>query len=272
MLRRGFASQWTAPTGELVDRVFVPSRRIGWEFVPPQPPTASPDLARQPVWREMYPSDLRSLMLRRATAIATRPARVGWSICTGAVGLLLLFTANSSSVLFPLASLGAIVGLALSLLLGALAVFPLAVADYRIEQERGRWTQQRNQHLRSFEEAQGAWRLAVDAHNAAEQHRMTTSDLWYPLDVPRDASQLDVFGGNGAGWASLVATFGGGAIADGLSVTVLDLTDEAVGGALAWLAAARRIPVRQTNAVAERRILDILDVLDPQDLGTSSPA
>ena len=74
-----------------------------------------------------------------------------------------------------------------------------------------------------------------------EQARCEAASLWYPLQLRSGASRVDVFGGTGDGWASLLATLGNSLIQAGSSILLVDFSEWHVGGGLAMFAAARGI-------------------------------
>ena len=86
---------------------------------------------------------------------------------------------------------------------------------------------------------------------------------WRPLHLDSEVIRLDVVGGTGDGWASLLVTLGSGAPAG--PTLVLDLTEQHVAGGLAAFTAARGFPVRRTELPGSLWHLDLLAGLEADE-------
>ncbi|MBW5484099.1 hypothetical protein [Streptomyces bambusae] len=111
-----------------------------------------------------------------------------------------------------------------------------------------------------------AWTAELAAHRQAHLLRNEHVDTWYPLALDSGPSRIDVFGGTGNGWASLLATLGGSLLGSGRSVVVLDLTQQAVALELAGLAGQCGIPVGHVSLPGALLGLDLREEFTPEEL------
>jgi hypothetical protein len=82
-----------------------------------------------------------------------------------------------------------------------------------------------------------AWAKRLAAHDGAERARVDATMEFFPLSTTA-VSRLDVYGGTGAGWTSLLATGGASLLAAGSRVLLVDLTELGVGAGLVLMANA----------------------------------
>lgn len=247
------------PSTDLVERLFVPWDRLGWEYVTPAPPVPSPEADRMPLWVEPLPPGTAPPYLGvavppgapPAAMPSPPPARAGSS------------NAAKVALLVPILGCGGIpLSLALSALVQAFGPGPVvlilvvvvAVVAFAVirppvqrRRARARFLAARDAAFAAYQQEVAAWRERVARHDRAEGHRYTTALRWYPLTPWSGAERIDVFGGTADGWASLLATLGSSMLRRGASVLLLDLTEQRVGDGLAEFAAARDHPVRRLS-------------------------
>ncbi len=106
-----------------------------------------------------------------------------------------------------------------------------------------------------FQAAHTAWQHSLHQHDQAEWARVNAAMEFYPLELPAPA-RIDVFGGTGAGWTSLLATGGASLLASAAGVLLLDLSELSVGAGLVMLAnntgPTAQVDVRELPASLER--------------------
>ncbi|MFE1825117.1 hypothetical protein [Streptomyces yangpuensis] len=215
---------------ELALRVFRGDERWGWEFVRPPEPPPHPEARTPPSRTE--PSDAR---------VRSAQARAMSGRNTSGFGFLTLL---AGAVTFAAAGAGAavvVVVLVVALIAATSPAVGLRAARRRLQSDRER---ARSDHEASLR----AWQLRLEAHRAEHLRHNETLDTWFPISLASDPSRIDVFGGTGKGWASLLATLCGPLLGSGRPVVVLDLTQQSVAGELAGLAgrcgvAVTRVPM-----------------------------
>lgn len=234
----GSALTTTGSSSQLAERLFVPEERWGWEFVPPTPPVPSPLLSARPLWAEPPGPDLQALHWKRNQAMGKLlPKR---AIILGVLVLLTLSMAGSTIVPFLLV-----------LVLAAFWIVPIILASNQISAAERTAGASRDLAHRSFLQATREWEAEVRRHDEAERRRVESAMAWFPLSLRTGPSRIDVFGGTGDGWASLLATLGATLLQRGDRILLLDLSEQDVGGGLAMLAGERRIPVMRHELPAE---------------------
>ncbi|CCH32720.1 hypothetical protein BN6_54610 [Saccharothrix espanaensis DSM 44229] len=100
-----------------------------------------------------------------------------------------------------------------------------------------------------FRHRVGEWRSRMAARERVLAARAVAKE-WLPLRPSVTAARVEVFGGTGDGWASLVTTVGSSLLRAGDSVLVVDLSERRVADDLAGFAGAVGLPV---SAVALSR-------------------
>ncbi|MER6531873.1 hypothetical protein [Streptomyces sp. NPDC001508] len=210
---------------ELALRVFTGEERWGWEFVQPPEPPAHRDAQNPPVYKEPSDAEVRSMQERAMSGRNTS----GFGCLTLLVG----------GAVFAAAGVGAAILVVVLIIVLISTTSPnarLRAAERRLESERER---ARHDH----EARKKAWQGRLAAHRAEHLRRNEELDTWYPISLASGPSRIDVFGGTGNGWASLLTTLGGPLLSGGQPVVVLDLTQQAVALELAGLAARRGVTV-----------------------------
>ncbi|MER7338904.1 hypothetical protein ABT403_13795 [Streptomyces sp. NPDC000075] len=210
---------------ELALRVFTGEERWGWEFVQPPEPPAHPSAQNPPVYREPADDEVRAAQERAMTGRNTSGCGCALLIAGGAA----------------LAAGG--VEAAAVVLVIILVVFALSSPQSRLRAAERRLASERKRARDDHEARTKAWQDRLAAHRAEHLRHNATLDTWFPIALASKPSRIDVFGGTGNGWASLLATLGGPLLGGGQSVVVLDLTQQAVALELAGLAARRGVAV-----------------------------
>lgn len=205
-----------AGSHELVRRLFVPAERWGWEFAPPEPLPAPED--PEPVWRE--PAAYEMAVRQRRRRLLELPWATAGVGAASAGGWVLPVVGS------PVVSSGVLVaGMAAVLIRHHLA------PRSRLETARDNREFAFARHRSMWEQ----WRRRQQAHEQ-ERRRHEASEQWFPLRPSASAARVDVFGGTGDGWASLITTVGSSLLQSGGRVMVLDLTEQHVGDGLAAFA------------------------------------
>lgn len=100
--------------------------------------------------------------------------------------------------------------------------------------------EQRVAARRRVQRSQFADRQRKHAGEYREWQRRTSAvwrqPQWFPVTVPDSVNRVDVAGGTLPGWSALLTTLAGARLAAGGEVTVLDLTESAIGADLISLA------------------------------------
>ncbi|MFF3724820.1 hypothetical protein ACFYYM_20905 [Streptomyces erythrochromogenes] len=210
---------------ELALRVFRGDERWGWEFVQPPEPPEHPEARNPPVHTEPSDAEVRSAQER---AMSGRN--------TSGFGCLTLIAGGAALIAAGAGAAAVVVALILALIIATSPQARLRAAQRRLQAAR--------EHARrDYEARRRAWQNRLDAHRAEHLRHNETLDTWYPISLASGPSRIDVFGGTGNGWASLLATLGGPILGSGRPVVVLDLTQQAVALELAGLAARRAVTV-----------------------------
>ncbi|MEU6295188.1 hypothetical protein [Streptomyces erythrochromogenes] len=210
---------------ELALRVFSGDERWGWEFVQPPEPPAHRDAQNPPTYTEPSGAEVRAAQER---AMGGRN--------TSGFGCLTLLAGGAVFAAGGAGAAAVVVILILTLIIATSPKARLRAAERRLQSARER--AQTDYHAR-----RRVWQDRLAAHRAEHLRHNGTLDTWYPISLDSGPSRIDVFGGTGNGWASLLATLGGPILGSGRPVVVLDLTQQAVALELAGLAARRGVHV-----------------------------
>ncbi|MFD8637470.1 hypothetical protein [Streptomyces sp. NPDC059533] len=138
-----------------------------------------------------------------------------------------------------------------------------------LDEVRRQIAHERARHWALHQERVGAWQQMVHEHWQAQLRRQAAADTWFPLLLGAGQARVDVIGGTGDGWASLLATVGGPVLHDGQALLVLDMTEEAIALELAELAAHRRVPAEYIPFPAAALRTDLGAEFDPEELADS---
>ncbi|MFE6664897.1 hypothetical protein ACFVFH_15235 [Streptomyces sp. NPDC057697] len=233
---------------ELALRVFTGEERWGWEFVQPPEPPAHRDAQNPPVYTEPSGAEVRA-MEERVMAGSKNKGCGCLVLLAGVVGF-----AAGGGIAAAVA-----VCLVVVILMASSPSARLRAAQNRLETSRAH-------ARRDYERRRRAWQSRLDAHREKHLKHNETLDTWFPLSLASRPSRIDVFGGTGNGWASLLATVGGPLLGSGEPLVVLDLTQQAVALELAGLAASRDIAVTHVPMPGALLDNDLRDEFTPEEL------
>ncbi len=234
---------------ELVRELFVARERWGWEYVDPDPAVRLDPTAR-PVWLEPPGPDLTQLQQQAAR---------------GATGLLLrLVVVVVVCMVMSIASAGA--GMLVLFVGGALALAPWLLPASQISSAKRTAQERRAAAWTAFQQADQAWLWQAESVWRSEEARRAAAMLWFPVDLTSGRGRVDVFGGTGEGWASLLTTVGASLLAGGRNVLVLDLSEAQVAVSLARLADSWGVPVVDLEFPKDQARLDLLRDLPAEEL------
>lgn len=242
----------------LAERLFAAPERWGWEYR--QPVERAADADPMPEFAEPAPVSaevIGGLEQRRARAVRGLWTRLKISGVAVVVVLILLSGDESndrdpSGIYFLLTVLAAI----------AFSFGPIVMLSgaARRAQPGARWRRAERAHqraVRAWERRQEQRRQQADAY---------TGPVWQPVRLRSGATRIDVFGGTGDGWASLLTTFGASALQARNSVVVLDFTDEDVANPLGRYAVERGHRATMLDFPADLAYSGLLDGVSADDV------
>jgi hypothetical protein len=233
------------PDRLLLDRLFVPGRRWGWEFVNPDRTAPSGAPPPEPTWSEPAPPDVTRLT---KAVEGYLPIFFGAGVVIAVLGTLAIRTSHGHRSQIVLAIVVA------ALLAALILAVPLAAITVR----RRRWRGSRALAHRAYSDDLARHRARTQALENTQRHHRATADVLYPLPAQRSPQRTDVVGGGGDARAGLLAVFGTSVLASGGALTVLDLTEQEIYGGLANLAADAGYPVEVTRLPEESARADPL--------------
>lgn len=227
----------------LAERLFVQPERWGWEYVAPAPMSESPDAQDPPVWEEPPPLDVSELEGKVALGRSRMPKALG-----------------ITAVLSLLAAVGSAAAGAAVLVVGVVVAYvsPVLLPSQKIKSIKAQAVAQRNSQFARFQTEQRQRQARIAEHEEAERARQAAALLWHPIDLRSGPSRVDVFGGTGDGWASMLATLGSSLVHSGERVTVLDFTEQDVAGGLAAFVAGRGGHVTHVDLPTDTARFDLL--------------
>ncbi|MCJ0869050.1 hypothetical protein [Streptomyces sp. AP-93] len=235
------------------DGVFQGPERWGWEFVVPPAPVAHAEAGNPPTWVEPYFPELARL--EQEVAGRMGPGRI--------VGVALAIAVGG---LFVVGFLSVVVAV------GFVVIVVATNPSRRRDQARVQALEERRRLWETHQGRLAAWQLMLREHELAERRRWAAADTWFPLALASKPARIDVVGGTGDGWASLLATFGGAVVAGGQALLVVDMTEQAVALELAGFAARRAVPVAHVPFPAAALRTDLGEEFGPGDLAESLAA
>lgn len=242
----------SALSRELVDRLTVPTDRMGWEYVDPAPIVLSPEAHQAPMWHEP--------IAPQVAGSGTHPVTIGCGLFFLLPGLLFLMIA------IAMQSGGAVVGALFYTGIGLiLLIGPGLAAKNRIASAKKNHEQFRENQWLEFQRARYYWTQRIAAHDAAEHMRWAAVDRWYPLELRGRPSRVDVFGGTDFGWASLLATFSA-AVLRGNGTMVIDFSEQQIANGLAEVAVARGVPVHGVELPAQLDLVGLLGGMSGEEI------
>jgi hypothetical protein len=172
------------------------------------------------------------------------------------------------AVLFLLVALGSSAAGVLVLVVGGTMAYvvPVLLPAQKIKSLRTQMRAARDADYARYERAGQQWQWRVATHDEQERVRQADALLWHPIHPQAGPSRIDVFGGTGDGWASLLATLGSSLIGSGHAITVLDFTEQYIAGGLAALVSARGGRVTETDLPHDTARFDVLAHLAADEL------
>ncbi|MFD6229461.1 hypothetical protein ACFWFZ_21705 [Streptomyces sp. NPDC060232] len=127
---------------------------------------------------------------------------------TSGFGCLTLLVGGAAFAAGGVGAAAVVVILILTLIIATSPKAGLRAAQRRLQSARER--AQTDYHAR-----RRVWQDRLDTHRAEHLRHNGTLDTWYPISLDSGPSRIDVFGGTGNGWASLLATLGGPILGSG---------------------------------------------------------
>jgi hypothetical protein len=244
----------TTTEAQLVRGLYVARERWGWEFVDGGPPVPSPLADRPPAFTPPALPDLSAMTEQRSLALRSLWVRMLLPVVFVVFGVLL---ARDGGLFFVPA------GFALALLAG----LPAMVRHGQLARARRRAPVLASKARQQHETALASWQAEVGAHQLADDARREAASRFYPITTPAAAPRVDVFGGDGDGWASLLATAGSSLLASGTGVLLVDLSERTVGGGLARVVGQAGCPVESWDLPPQLDEVALLDGLGPREAG-----
>lgn len=218
----------TTPQSALLDGLFAPSERWGWEYREPDTlPQVFPH--PRPVPFLPWPNWSAELAPKLEQAEARRPA-----LCVAAaVTLLVALTIGLRAPSWTLLFLGA------TAVLGYLGLARPWLLRRRAAAEQRRWMEACVAAHRRYQQEHQAWAMAKWEHQQRQLARLAATPEWAALRPRRPLDRLDVYGGGSYGWEALITGAGASLLASGVQLTIVDLTRDAVAAELTQLAEVR---------------------------------
>ena len=241
-----------APTNmSIAEALFRGPERWGWEHVEPAPVSRYPDIDQYPQWQE---PDFTELQAKHDRARDRRPKLLRWAVGPTLLGFAIIGLGGS----------GTFTALGVILLLSGLSLG--GGAQYLVHAPLSRINTGRFTRWQAFLMDQATFDAAITQHDAAEQWRVRTTPLLFPVRPAGHPSRVDVFGGSPVGWASLLATMGSSVLAGDSSLLVLDLSGQNVAGPLADYTEQAGLQVSSASAPLDFERTGLLGDVAPEDL------
>lgn len=246
-------------TGPPLRRLFSPGERLGWRFrdrlrfMRPFPEPAPERTGPPPQALRRHQSARRRFGFRLLAVVAGWLGATVGLLCVGAaVSVVSLSTANWLYALAGVAFVAGLGAVALVVFWHTRTVRELPLAHRRGAEELAR--------------ARADWERRRAAFERAERDRVDDLLEWGAVTVPPGTRRVDVVGGTLWGWEAFLTVFGSSALATRGSLTVLDLTGEAVFAELAELAGRHGTTVDVQRLPSGLADSDLLVGLDRQQL------
>jgi hypothetical protein len=245
----------TASQAELLDKLFSPAERWGWEY---REPEALPQLFPhpRPVPYLPWPKWATEVAPKLEQAERSRAGFVIVAVIGLVLALATLAAAPSWGVLF----------LAVAGCFGALGLARPWLLRRKAASQQRAWMEacvEKHEHYRRQHQS---WAAAKQAHREQELARLAVSPEWAVMRPGRALDRLDVFGGTAAGWEALLTSAGASLLASGTRLTVVDLSQESVAAELIQLAALRGYRSDVLVLPEEMEDLDLFGGLRPDEV------
>ncbi|WP_406447082.1 hypothetical protein OG782_00040 [Streptomyces sp. NBC_00876] len=238
----------------LAARVFGGQERWGWEYAEPAAPRPHPRVGIAPPWLEPDWTPLA----RRAASRSDVAKPIKW---------LLLCS--------PLPFLCVPYGIVVSGLMWVVALCLAAaylIQTHLLSRVRRSLESAHQQSVEQHRNAFARWQLDIAMHDMAERRRVEMAPRWFPVRLTSAPGRVDVIGGTGNGWASLLTTVAGPLLTNGQAIVVADFSQQAVGRELAWLTAFRGIAVNRSDLPGQLADADLGQGFSPTELAESLAA
>ena len=215
----------TSQQAALLQRLFAPVERWGWEYREPEAlPAVFPH--PRPALHLPWP-DWATQAAPKLEAAERRKAGYG----VGAALTLCIAIATQGS---PATGLFFLV---LTGVLGWLGFGAPWLLQRKTAARQRAWMEASVQAHDRYTEEHQRWAMAKQHHQDQELHRLATTPEWAAIRPKRTTARLDVYGGTSYGWEAFITNAGASVIGAGVQLTIGDLTQQAVAAELGELAA-----------------------------------
>ena len=238
------------------DALFIPGERFGWVYrdcsllrhewtippptfvSPPEPPNTAAELPQR--------------QRKRWGCLAG--VAIIW-VWLGGIIVVLLFSASSAAGL-----IGLPLAIAVEIWLFALAV--RHGPNSTLQKARARWAVEVEQRKQAHAAEFARWKQAMEQHLTNENRRTSQLAEWGSVRTAQGTKRVDVYGGNEPGWEALITTFGASALASGGRLTLIDLSEGAVGAELYHLSKSFGLATRVVTLPEQLDQVDLMGRLD----------
>jgi hypothetical protein len=244
----------TAPQAELLEKLFTPAERWGWEY---REPDALPELFPHPRPVPYLPWPKWAAEVAPKLDSAER-SRSGFTVIA-VIGLVLALT----TVSWPSWSL---TFLAAAGVFGVLGIArPWLLRRKAAEQQR-HWMEACVQRHEQYRQQHQSWAAAKEEHRQRELARLAASPEWAAMRSHRALERLDVYGGTDLGWEALLTSAGASLLASGSRLTVVDLSQASAAAELIQLATLRGYQTDVLTLPEQMEDLDLFQGLRPDEV------
>jgi hypothetical protein len=243
-----------APQAELLEKLFAPAERWGWEY---REPDALPELFPHPRPVPYLPWPKWAAEVAPKLESAER-SRAGFMV-VAVIGLVLALSTAS----WPSWSL---TFLSVAALFGGLGVARPWLLRRKAAGQQRQWmeacVQKHDQYRQQFQ----GWAAAKEEHRQRELARLAASPEWAALRPRRALDRLDVYGGTSLGWEAMLTSAGASLLASGSRLTVVDLSQESVAAELIQLATLRGYQADVLVLPEQMEDLDLFQGMRPDEV------
>jgi hypothetical protein len=218
----------TAAQAGLVERLFSPAERWGWEY---QEPDALPEVFPhpRPVPYLPWPKWASELAPKMEQAEQNRTRLLVVAAICAVIGLLSLSSSVPAGLIF-LAAAG---------VLGYLGLGRSSLLHRQAAIRQRQWMEACVESHQRYQDQQRGWARTKQAHQEQEFARLATRPEWVAMRPRHLAQRLDVYGGTAYGWEALITSAGTSLLGTGARLTIVDVSQESVAAELAQLAELR---------------------------------
>lgn len=234
--------------------MFSGQERWGWEYAEPAAPRPHPRVGSAPAW----PAPDWTPLARQAESRSAVAGPIKWFLLCSPIPFL--------CVPYGIVVSGLMWVVALCLTCAYL------VHTHPLSQVRRSLESIHRESAEQHRKALALWQRDIAAHDMAERRRVEMSPGWFPVRLTSTPGRVDVIGGTGNGWASLLTTVAGPLLTNGQAIVVADFSQQAVGRELAWLAASHGISVNRSDLPGQLSHADLGQGFSPAELAESLAA